>query len=140
MKKDEIRHDGIVLSAEGEKLQVRILQASTCSSCSAAQLCRSSEAKEKVVEAVAEDGQQLKPGDNVVVVGQMGQGLKATLWAYVVPLVLMMAAIVTTIALTDNEDLGAVVGIAVLAPYYMGLSTQKKRLKRKFSFVARRKE
>ena len=49
--KKTIKHEGIVENIGADHCTVRILQASACSSCSARQLCRSSENKEKVIDA-----------------------------------------------------------------------------------------
>ena len=48
--KKTIKHEGIIEKIGANHCTVRILQASACSSCSARQLCRSSESKEKLID------------------------------------------------------------------------------------------
>ena len=90
--KKTIKHEGIVENIGADHCTVRILQASACSSCSARQLCRSSESKEKVIE-VKGNYSTLNVGDTVTLVGSVRQGLRASLLAYVVPLILMLASL-----------------------------------------------
>ena len=45
-----IKHQGTVEHIEGTHVQVRIIQTSACSSCSAKSLCHSSESKEKLID------------------------------------------------------------------------------------------
>ena len=90
-KVETIRHEGIVESIGAKSCLVRILQASACSSCSARQLCRSSESKEKVIE-VKGHYPTLQVGDNVTLIGSVRQRLRASVLAYVIPLIIMLVA------------------------------------------------
>ncbi len=89
---ETIRHEGIVESIGADNVSVRILQASACSSCSARGLCRSSESKEKLID-VRGHYPTLKVGDSVTLQGSVRQGLRASVLAYVIPLILMTIAL-----------------------------------------------
>ena len=127
-----IHHDGIVESIEPESCQVRILQASACSSCGARQLCRSSESKEKVIE-VRGLYPTLHVGDKVTLVGSVRQGLRASVLAYIVPLILMLAGLFAGTRLY-GEGTGALVALLVLALYYGGLYIMKDKIGKEFEF------
>ena len=127
-----IKHEGIVESIGTESCRVRILQASACSSCSARQLCRSSESKEKLIE-VRGHYPTLHVGDGVTLVGSVRQGLRASVIAYVVPLVLMVIALFIGTRLA-GEGTGALAALLVLALYYGVLYLFRDKLGKEFAF------
>lgn len=131
-KAETIRHEGIVESLGAEGCTVRILQASACSSCSARQLCRSSESKEKLVE-VKGHYPTLHVGDRVTLVGSVRQGLRASVLAYVVPLVIMLV-VLFLVTHHYGEKLGALAALLALALYYGMLFLLKDKLAGQFSF------
>ncbi len=131
-KAETIRHEGIIESLGAEGCTVRILQASACSSCSARQLCRSSESKEKFVE-VKGHYPTLHVGDRVTLVGSVRQGLRASVLAYVVPLVIMLV-VLFLVTHHYGEKLGALAALLALALYYGVLFLLKDKLAGQFSF------
>ncbi len=130
--KETIRHDGIVERIEKESCLVRILQASACSSCSARQLCRSSESKEKLIE-VKGHYPTLQVGDAVILIGSVRQGLRASVLAYLVPLILMVAALYVGMRLY-GEGMGALAALLTLAVYYGVLYLFRDKLGKFFTF------
>ena len=131
-KAETIRHEGIVESLGAEGCTVRILQASACSSCSARQLCRSSESKEKLVE-VKGHYPTLHVGDRVMLVGSVRQGLRASVLAYVVPLIIMLV-VLFLVTHHYGEKLGALAALLALALYYGMLFLLKDKLAGQFLF------
>ena len=129
---ETIRHDGIVERIGTDSCSVRILQASACSSCGARQLCRSSESKEKVID-VKGHYPTLHVGDSVTLSGSVHQGLRASVLAYIVPLILMVAALVAGIRLS-GEGTGALAALLALALYYGILYLLRDKLGRQFTF------
>lgn len=129
---ETIKHDGIVESIGTGKVTVRILQASACSSCSARQLCRSSESKEKLIE-VRGNYPTLHVGDSVTLQGSVRQGLRASLLAYIVPLILMVAALFYGTHL-NGEAAGALAALLVLAIYYGVLYLLRDKIGKRFEF------
>lgn len=131
-KAETIRHEGIIESLGAEGCTVRILQASACSSCSARQLCRSSESKEKLVE-VKGHYPTLHVGDRVMLVGSVRQGLRASVLAYVVPLIIMLV-VLFLVTHHYGEKLGALAALLALTLYYGMLFLLKDKLAGQFSF------
>ena len=131
-EKELIRHEGIVESIGADGLMVRILQASACSSCDARKLYRSSESKEKLVE-VKGHYPTLQVGDQVTLCGSVRQGLRASVLAYVVPLILMLVALYAGTRLW-GEKLGALAALLALALYYGVLFLLKDKLGKHFTF------
>lgn len=129
---ETIKHEGVVESIGADKCLVRILQASACSSCSARQLCRSSESKEKLIE-VRGNYPTLHVGDSVTLVGSVRQGLRASVLAYIVPLVLMVVALFVGTHLA-GEAAGALAALLALALYYGVLFLLRDRIGKRFEF------
>ena len=131
-KVETIRHEGIVESIGAKSCLVRILQTSACSSCSARQLCRSSESKEKVIE-VKGHYPTLQVGDNVTLIGSVRQGLRASVLAYVIPLIIMLVALYVGTRL-GGDGIGALAALLFLAIYYGILFLFRDKLDKQFSF------
>ena len=129
---EAIKHQGIVESTGANTCTVRILQASACSSCSARQLCRSSESKEKLIE-VRGHYPTLHVGDSVTLTGSVRQGLRASVFAYIVPLILMVAALFACSRLY-GEGIGALAALLALALYYGVLYLLRDKLGKEFTF------
>lgn len=133
-KANIISHEGVVESVSLPVIRVRILQASACASCEAAALCRSSETKEKVVSALFIKGDVPSVGQRVRVIGRVGQGMLATVLAYVLPLIIMVAVL---FGLTPSlgESMAALVALLCLGGWYFGLWLGRKRLGKRLSFT-----
>jgi len=129
-----IEHRGTIERIEDDYVLVRILQASACSSCQAAKLCRSSESKEKLIEVPKPVGVKLEEGQSVDIIGSTAQGLKAVWWAYTFPLILLVLALFLCIYLTGHEGLGALMALAVLAVYFFLLYLFRKKLNKVLTF------
>ena len=131
---DTIKHLGKVERVTTGIVTVRILQASACSGCSAAKLCQSSETKEKFVDVRTDNFQQYEVGQNVMIEGSVKQGLHATLWAYVVPLMLVVLVVLIAVCAGVNDALAALCSLGVLVIYYIIMYTMRSRFERKFAF------
>lgn len=132
---NEITHIGTVENTQGGWVKVRIVQASSCSSCQIKQHCHSSESKEKVVEVYA-PGASYRPGDQVVVAASVSLGLQAVAWSFVVPFVWLLAVLFGVMkASGGNEAVAAVAALVSLAPYYVMLYLFRGRFRKHFSFT-----
>lgn len=131
---DEFRHNGVVESVEDGMVRVRILQSSACSGCQVKSLCKVSESKEKLVDVACSDASRFEAGQKVSVIGTTGQGMRAVLLAFTIPLVLLLAVIVICKAMGTSDAIAAVVSISTLVPYYLILFLCRNRIGRKFQF------
>ncbi|MCQ2195995.1 MAG: SoxR reducing system RseC family protein [Bacteroidaceae bacterium] len=132
---ETIRHQGKIEGIADGIVKVRILQSSACSGCSAAKLCQSSETKEKFVDVRVADVSSYQVGDNVVLCGSLTQGLKATWWAYALPLLLVISSVVVAFNLTQSDGIAAAVALLVLVAYYGGMYAMRSKFEKRFSFT-----
>ena len=134
---EEIRHEGVVLTTEGETARVEILQTSACAACKAKQMCMSAESQQKIIDAVMTE--PMKAGDQVEVVVREHLAWKAVLLAYVMPFVLMVGVIAALDYRTElSEAVTGTLSLCALAVYFLVLRMFKHRLQKQFSFTARK--
>ena len=138
MDMDEmIRHEGIVVSTNGQLAHIRIVQTSACSACKAKSMCMSAESREKEMDAVML--QPMSPGDKVEVEVREQLAWKAVLLAYILPFIVMVALIAgLDLATTLPEAVVGTVSLCGIALYYIVLGFFRDRLQKRFSFTARK--
>lgn len=130
----EIRHQGVVDMIDGQTVIVRITQQSACTGCQARSICHAAESKEKQVQVHYSGTDALVVGQEVTVCGEESLGIKAVVLAFGLPLLLLLAALITGISLTGSEKAGVLCALCVLVPYYMVLYVLKDRIKKDFQF------
>ena len=130
----EIRHDGVIDSIDGQTVIVRITQSSACGGCQARNICRAAESKDKLVEVLSADADGLKTGQAVMVAGAESLGMKAVAFAFGLPLLLLVVALVAAMAVSGSEKVAAVAALGILVPYYIVLFLFRDRIKKDFQF------
>jgi len=73
-------------------------------------------------------------GEEVLVTMRLTQGLKAVMWAYVLPLCLLMIILLTLQACKISEVVSALGALFVVTVYYFMLYRMRNRLKKKYVF------
>lgn len=131
-----IKHRGIVENIEGSHVQVRIIQTSACSACSAKGHCNASESKEKLVDVYETKGYPYQKGEEVMLHGTTSMGMQAVLLAFGIPFLILLITLFITMRLTDGDELiSAILSLAALAPYYLIIYMCRNKLSRKFTFT-----
>lgn len=145
-----IKHDGIVIAVNGDgTVLVRIVQTSACAACKAKAMCASAESKEKEIvalfvgeEAKRREGerQDIKLGDEVVVMVQQKMGWKAILLAYMLPFIVIMTVVAIGNGLLGiREEVIGTAALCAIGVYYIVLGFFKDKIQKEFSFTARKK-
>lgn len=135
---NKIKHAGVVDGVEGECVRIRILQSSACSACKVAAHCNASETKEKIIDVMDADASHYQKGDQVMVVADTAVGFRASLYGYLLPLILMVVTLVGVLAATHSEGLAAVSALGILMPYYVLLFLMRNKLRNRLSFTLER--
>lgn len=142
---DEVRHDGVVQSIDGGHVKVRINQTSACLHCKIAGHCNSADSKEKIIDVWTKNASKYAVGQTVTVVMGGKMGLKAVLYAFVVPVVLASIAIFVVLQMTSSDGIypmaepydqgiAALAGLLTFVVYYTGLYFFRGHLEGKFQF------
>lgn len=131
---NKIKHTGVVAKVQDGCVTVRILQSSACSGCKVAAHCNASETKEKMIEVTDNHANAYQAGDAVTIVADASVGFRASLYGYLLPLLIMVVALVTVLSITKSEGAAALSALGILIPYYIGLYLLRNRIKRKLQF------
>ncbi len=130
----EISHRGRIISITPEITTVQIVSESACAACHARGLCSLGDSKVKEVELPTRGWDNYQVGDEVSVVLRASMGHKAVWLAYVLPLVVMVAALLGTLAAGGSELLAGGVAIGAVALWYLVLWLLRGRLRNEYVF------
>ena len=125
------------MSITPEVTTVEIVSESACSACHAKGLCSLGDATVKQVELPTRGWDNYREGDEVQVVLRASMGHTAVWLAYVVPLAVMVAALLATLAAGGSELLAGGIAIGAIALYYTTLWLLRSRLKNEYVFNIR---
>ena len=135
MTNETISHKGIVTSITDDELKIKILAQSACAACHAKSACGMGEQAEKILTVPKPKGQEFQLNQKVNVQMTIGQGNKAAILAYLIPIILLLAVLFVCLGLGVNEGLSALISIVALIPYYIVLYLQRDKLKKKFEYT-----
>ena len=129
-----ISHEGIITSINEDEVQVKILSKSSCGSCNIKGACNMSEMQEKIIIIPAPKDKNLSIGQEVKISMGLGQANRAVIFAYVIPVVILISMIFILNSLNIEEGINALISIGTLIPYYLILFLFKNKIKRKFEY------
>ena len=133
-----IEHEGTIRKIDGNQLTILISQNSACSECHAKGACMAADTKEKMVDVVDDTG-MYRLNERVMLLGKTSIGYKAILWAFVIPLILMIGVIVASTSIWDIGELqAAFMSIVVLAPYYAFLYMVRSKMGERLAFTIKK--
>lgn len=133
-----IEHEGTIRKIDGNQLTILISQNSACSECHAKGACMAADTKEKMVDVVDDTG-MYRLNERVMLLGKTSIGYKAILWAFVIPLILMIGVIVASTSIWDIGELqAAFMSIFVLAPYYAFLYMVRAKMGERLAFTIKK--
>ena len=135
MKEETISHEGIVMKITDDELEIKILAQSACAACHAKSACGMGEQAEKTLTVPRPKDKDFSLLQKVNVKMAIGQGNKAAVLAYLVPILLLLAVLFVCLGLGLNDGLSALLGIVALIPYYIILYLRRDKLKKKFSYI-----
>jgi len=132
-KFESIEHEGIVQKSDNNSVTVSIISSAACAGCHAEGICSLSGREEKIVEIPGI--YQVHPGESVTIQMKQSSGHIAVFLGYVMPLILLVAVLITLISLSVPELTAGLGALAVLIPYYLLLYIFRNRIGRKFIFT-----
>ena len=132
---ETISHEGIVTKITDDELEIKILAQSACAACHAKSACGMGEQAEKILTVPRPKERDFALNQKVNVRIAIGQGNKAAVLAYLIPIVLLLAVLFTCLGLGLGEGLSALISIVALVPYYIGLYLRRDKLKKKFEYT-----
>ena len=130
----EISHRGRIVSVTPEETVVQIVSESACAACHAKGLCSLGDATVKEVSLPTRGWDNYRVGDEVSVVLRASMGHKAVWLAYVVPLLVLVAALLGTLAAGGSELLAGLAAIGAVGLYYGVIWLLRDRLRKDYIF------
>jgi Positive regulator of sigma E activity len=136
MKNTEtISHEGVVTKITDDELEIKILAQSACAACHAKSACGMGEQAEKTLTVPKPKDKEFALNQKVNVKMAIGQGNKAAVLAYLLPIILLLAVLFVCIGLGLGEGLSAIISFISLVPYYIVLYLRRDKLKRQFEYT-----
>jgi sigma-E factor negative regulatory protein RseC len=135
METETISHEGVVTKITDDELEIKILAQSACAACHAKSACGMGEQAEKILTVLRPKDKEFTLMQKVNVKMAIGQGNKAAILAYLIPIILLLAVLFVCLGLGVSEGLSALISIVALIPYYIGLYLQRDKLKKKFDYT-----
>lgn len=137
MARERIEHEGRVVAVDKDYISVEIVNKSACAACHAKGVCGASDEAVKVVD-VAQDittlTEDYQVGETVNVVMSPAMGTQAVWLSYVVPLIVLLAAI-GVFSLCGAGELATGLGsLGLVALYYLGLFFFRNKISKIFIF------
>ncbi len=128
-------HIGTVKAVKEGSVEVEIESTSACASCAAHARCGFAESKNKTVAVPTAEWHDYKDGDTVTVNIDESRGMLAVWIAYVLPAVIMLAAIIGMSVAGAPEWAVAAVALAVLCLYVGGLYLLRGKIGNRFTLT-----
>ena len=132
---ETISHEGIVTKITDDELEIKILAQSACAACHAKSACGMGEQAEKILTVPRPKNRDFTLMQKVNVTMAIGQGNKAAVLAYLVPIILLLAVLFVCLGLGLGEGISALISIVALIPYYIVLYLRRDKLKKKFEYL-----
>jgi len=134
---DRVDHEGKVVEITADTISVEIINKSACAACHAKGVCIASDAASKIIEIPYTLGtlsQHFEVGEKVNVSLRSSLGMRATIFAYGVPLALLLIILIVASKCGAGELWTGLWGIIGVAAYYVVLSFFKNKLSKVFTF------
>ena len=133
--KETISHEGVVTKITDDELEIKILAQSACAACHAKSACGMGEQAEKILTVPRPKDKDFTLNQKVNVKMAIGQGNKAAILAYLIPVILLLAVLFVCLGLGMKEGWAALVSIIALIPYYIVLYLRRDKLKSQFEYT-----
>ncbi len=137
---ENITKSATITAINKDIISLKIKSCSACSSCSVKNYCSLNEVKERVIQLHNKNNQKLVIGEEVNIVMNTKQGFKAVIFSYVVPLVLLLLTLITSLSLGYNDFISGISAIIILIPYYFGVFLCRNKIKSDFKFKISKKD
>lgn len=134
MSEELVSHRGVITEIEPDIIRVCIIAESACAACHAKGFCSAADQKEKVIEARNRKPNNFKIGDSVQVTMKKVTGLKAVLYGYFLPFIMLILTLLIIYEITGNQAIAGLSALFILIPYYFALYLLREKLKSGFEF------
>jgi len=137
--KDIVSHTGKVVSVSDTHIFVKIERSSACAGCKNKGVCHIGESKDEIIPIKTAEANTYSSDEEVEVLMHASLGMKAALYAYLLPLILLFAAFLTARFFTSSEIIQVLCALVPVIAYYIILYKMRNRLEKTFQFYVEKK-
>lgn len=113
-----IRQSATVIRVDAAEIEVEVCRPEACAACKAKSVCSEGGGEGKRMTLV-NDGQGYQVGEQIQLVMRRSAGLKAVVIAYLVPVVLVVAALLIFQATPMSDTTAALLTLGILVLYFV---------------------
>lgn len=132
-----VEQKGTIEEIKDGVVKVNLLSVSACATCHAKGACSMLDIQNKSID-VYESGNNYKKGEVVNIIMRQSLGYKAMLFAYGLPFLLVLAALIILTSLHVNELMTGLGSLSLLIPYYLIIYFFRNNLQKTFTFTIRK--
>ena len=133
-----LEHKGVV-SEVGEKMvEVEFVTESACSECKAKGLCGVEEGDKRFVTVWEPNAQYYAVGEEVMIGVSEVMGMKAAVYAYIIPFFILLGGLLLTTSLGWGEVAAGLSSLGLMCLYYVGLWLMRGRIEKEIVFKIRK--
>ena len=129
-----IEHIATVVAVENGRVDVEIAVQEACHSCKAKGLCGIESAERRVVSVFTEYAAAYSVGESVMVQVAQSMGIKAAVYAYVIPFFLLFICLLVLLECGVGESVAGLCSLAAVALYYLVLALMRKKFEKEIIF------
>ena len=130
-----VEHRGIVERIDGNVVMVKVERQSACAGCHAKGLCGES-GQERIIEVRTPYANEFQPTERVIVaLERESMGFMSVVWAYIFPLILLIAVLFSAHALGLGDGAAAIASLIATTAYYVVLYVLRRYIDRKIKFT-----
>ncbi len=128
-----IEHSGVIKEITPNTIKVSLLNVSGCASCHTKSTCSVSDVDNKIIDVV-NTGEKFHAGDKVKIAFEKSLGPLALLLGYIFPFIVLMAVLLISLSVTNDEVFSGLASLLSTGVYYIFLTLFRKKLKDTFTF------
>lgn len=129
-----IEHSATIEQINGGVIYVNVANNSACANCNLNKNCGLFDTKNKSVTVLSSNPELYRVGQKVMVTIDERKGWVAVAFGYIIPLILVLATLIATNSITNDETASGIYSLLVLIPYYLVLLLFKNTFTKKFDF------
>ena len=127
-----IRQSATVIRVDATQIEVEVCRPEACAACKAKSVCSEGGGQGKRM-TLANDGQGYQLGEQITLVMRRSAGLKAVVIAYLVPVILVVAALLVFQTMQIKETVAAISTLVLLGLYFLVIRLLRGRLNRELT-------
>lgn len=134
VENEEIRHRGVILDICGRRIDVSVKPEDACGSCKAKSVCAVGDGGERIVSVMSDIPHMYTVGEEVEISTAKIMGVKAVIYAYVIPFVIMLFLLLALLDFGASESTAGLSAICGVVTYYIVLFFFRRKLEKTIIF------